>query len=90
MDGCAIVIKVCSNATGDEWITTEDVTLEHSVVRKVGRFVGIVGSNDSNKPTQQMRRLRITNCLGYAMDTAEWPGGGDAVSRPRISRRRWT
>ena len=86
MDGCAIVIKVCSNATGDEWITTEDVTLEHSVVRKVGRFVGIVGSNDSNKPTQQMRRLRINNVLGYEMDTAEWPGGGDSFTTANLPK----
>ena len=57
MAGASITIKVCSNTTSvdDSWITTEDVTLEHNLVRKVGRFLSVVGSNDGAGTTQQMR-----------------------------------
>ena len=82
MSGASITIKVCSNtdSVDDSWITTEDVTLEHNVIRKVGRFLSIVGSNDGSGTTQQMRRLRVLNNCGHTMDTPEWPGGGDTVT----------
>jgi hypothetical protein len=74
--GVAITIKCCDQSGHEPWTLTEDVVLEHCVIRRVGSLFSIVGKNDGGVETQLMRHLRIAHCLAYDIDCETWTGTG--------------
>jgi hypothetical protein len=59
------------------WCTVEDVTFTNNIVRHVAGAINILGS-DNLHPSQQVKRLSITNNLFLDVNGKTW-GGGNGV-----------
>lgn len=77
--GVSIMLKACNGENIETWATCEDVELRNLVIRRVGSVFGLIGKNDSNRESDWMRRIKITNILAYDINVDTWKGTGRGV-----------
>ncbi|MEP6918718.1 MAG: hypothetical protein ABJC89_23970, partial [Acidobacteriota bacterium] len=73
--GYAILLTPRNQEGGAPWVTVEDVTIRHNLVRNAGGGMQIIGE-DSNFPSGSTRRVKVTDNLFYGIDAGVWGGNG--------------
>ncbi|HXG66233.1 MAG TPA: hypothetical protein VNO70_14115, partial [Blastocatellia bacterium] len=74
--GYAIVFKSANQNGGAPWTVTEDVTFTNNIVRHTGAGINVLGES-SNFPSEQVKRVEISNNLFEDVDKAKWGGDGN-------------
>ena len=84
-NGFAVLFTVRNQDGRAPWSVVEDVTFRYNIIRNAGGAINVLGY-DNNHPSQQTRRLRISDNLVYGIDKDTWGGTGDFVqlgAKPR-------
>jgi hypothetical protein len=74
-NGFAILFTARNQDGRAPWSVVEDVTFANNVVRHAGAGISMLG-RDNNFPSQQTRRILISNNLFEDIGGARWGGGG--------------
>ena len=72
--GCAILMTVANSNGRAFWVTVEDVTFRHNVVRHAGGGLNILGRDQHGDPSGVARGIRISGNLFYDIDKERWGG----------------
>jgi hypothetical protein len=75
--GFSILFTVRNQEGTAPWCTVEDVTFINNIVRHVAGAINILG-NDNLHPSQQVKRLNISNNLFIDVNGKNWGGGNGA------------
>ena len=84
-NGYAVLFTVRNQDGRAPWSVIEDVTFRYNIVRNAGGAINVLGY-DNNRPSQQTRRLRISDNLVYGIDKDTWGGTGDFVQMGAMPR----
>jgi hypothetical protein len=74
--GYAILLTVANSGGRAFWVTVEDVTFRHNVVRHAGGGISILGRDQHGDPSGVARGIRIEGNLFYDIDRTRWGGAG--------------
>ncbi len=74
-NGIAILFTVRNQDGTAPWSVVQDVTFTNNIIRRVASGFNLLGTDD-NQPSQQTRRIRISNNLLEEVDGEKWSGGG--------------
>jgi hypothetical protein len=75
--GYAILMTVANSNGRAFWVTVEDVTFRHNVVRHAGGGLNILGRDQHGDPSGVARGIRISGNLFYDIDKERWGGAGN-------------
>jgi hypothetical protein len=67
------------------WTVVEDVTFQYNIIRNASAAMKISG-HDDNYPSQQTKRIRISNNLIYGIDRTRFGGTGDFLQMGAMPR----
>ena len=84
--GFAILMTVANSNGRAFWVTVEDVTFRHNVVRHAGGGLNILGRDQHGDPSGVARGIRISGNLFYDIDKERW-GGQETSCRSCTGRR---
>jgi hypothetical protein len=73
--GYAILLTPRNQDGKAPWVTVEDVTIRHNLVRHAGAGMQIIGE-DSNFPSGSTRRVQVVDNLFYDIEARTWGGPG--------------
>jgi hypothetical protein len=73
--GFAIVLTPRGDGGRSPWATVEDVTFRYNIIRHASAGFNILG-HDDGAPSEQLRRLRISDNVLYDINGDEWGGSG--------------
>lgn len=73
-NGFAILFTVRNENGKAPWAVVEDVTFTNNLVRQVGAGINVLGHDDNEFPSEQTKRIRISNNL-FENVGGEWGGG---------------
>jgi hypothetical protein len=76
--GFAILFTVRNQDGSAPWSVVEDVTFTHNVVRHAASGINILG-RDNTHPSQQAKRILITNNFFHDVGGVRWGGDGRLV-----------
>jgi hypothetical protein len=73
--GYAILLTPRNQDGKAPWVTVDDVTIRHNVIRHAGGGMQITGE-DSNHPSGSTRGIKVVDNLFYDIDRGKWGGTG--------------
>lgn len=88
-DGVALVIKAANQGGTNPWANSEDILIQHNVVRNVGAFCTVVGKDDGPYDSDFCRRITVRNNVCLPLSQGNWQGTGRSFRMNNIGED-WT